>query len=805
MPLIALSLVSAGVIGFQIVLMRLYAIGQWHHFAFMIISIALLGYGVSGTFLTLLRAPLLKRFQIAWQGFALGFGLSALAGFAVARELVINPFELAWDPRLAASLSLTYLLLMVPFFCAANCVGLAFMRFGDRMGRVYRADLVGSGFGAAGAIGVLFAMPPSDALRLVPVLGFAAAAIAGLGNKTWRDRGLGLVLLAAGVAVALAAPGAWLAPRLSDYKDLSLALRAPGAEVLYQTSSPVGQVTVVRSPEVPFRHAPGLSLASTEMPPVQLGLFVDGNGVSAIPRYQGTRQAASYLDWTIAALPYHLGSRPHVLMLGAGGGGSLLLARYHGARQIDVVETDPAIVRTLRDRFDTYTGGIFSAAGVKMHVVEPRGFVAATDKRYDLILMAGAGAGIPGMAGLSETYGLTVEAVSSYLEHLGAGGVVSVTQALTLPPRGAPKLVWTVVEALTRSGVADPALHFAAIRTWNMLTLVVSNDPLSDRAIAGMKDFTRERAFDLVYYPGMGSEEANRYNVLDQPYFYQATVKLLGPDRDSFLEHYKFDLRPATDDRPYFFDFMKWRTLPELLRLRRQGAMPLIEWGPIILIVTLIQAGVLSVILIVLPLVVRRRISVSRGHIVVAAYFFALGLAFFFLEISFIQSLTLFLGHPIYAVAVVLAVFLVFAGLGAGLSDRLSQVIARTKAPIRAVEVAVAAIVASAFICLAMLPVLMTGLAAAPVGVKIAGALLVIAPLAFFMGMPFPLGLAYLAARDPALVPWAWGVNGCASVISAVLATLLAVQFGFTTVIIAALGLYVLAGAVWRFPIASAR
>jgi hypothetical protein len=338
-----------------------------------------------------------------------------------------------------------------------------------------------------------------------------------------------------------------------------------------------------------------------------------------------------------------------------------------------------------------------------------------------------------------------------------------------------------------------------------MLTLVVSNDPLSDRAIAGMKDFTRERAFDLVYYPGMGSEEANRYNVLDQPYFYQATVKLLGPDRDSFLEHYKFDLRPATDDRPYFFDFMKWRTLPELLRLRRQGAMPLIEWGPIILIVTLIQAGVLSVILIVLPLAVRRRISVSRGHIVVAAYFFALGLAFFFLEISFIQSLTLFLGHPIYAVAVVLAVFLVFAGLGAGLSDRLSQVIARTKAPIRAVEVAVAAIAASAFICLAMLPVLMTGLAAAPVGVKIAGALLVIAPLAFFMGMPFPLGLAHLAARDPALVPWAWGVNGCASVISAVLATLLAVQFGFTTVIIAALGLYVLAAAVWRFPIASAR
>lgn len=805
MPLVALSFVSAGVIGFQIILMRLYAIGQWHHFAFMIISIALLGYGASGTFLTLLRDQLLERFQIAWQGFALGFGLSAMAGFAVAREVVINPFELAWDPSLAASLSLTYLLLMVPFFCAANCVGLAFMRFGDSIGRVYRSDLVGSGFGAAGAIGVLFAMPPPDALRLVPVLGFAAAAIAGLGNKSWRGRGLNLGFLAAGIAVALATPGAWLAPRLSDYKDLSLALRAPGAEILYETSSPVGLVTVVRSPEVPFRHAPGLSLASTEMPPPQLGLFVDGDGVSAIPLYEGVRQSASYLDWTIAALPYHLKARSRVLLLGAGGGSSLLLARYHGAKQIDVVETDPAIVRTVRDHFDDYAGGIFSSAGVTMHVVEPRGFVAASDKRFELIQVTDAGAGSSGFAGLSETYGLTIEAISGYLEHLGAGGVLCMTQSLALPPRGGPKLIWTVVEALTRSGASIPARHFAVIRTWNMLTLVVSNDPLSDRAIAGMKDFARVRAFDLVYYPGMRAEEANRYNILEEPYFYQAITKLLGADRDDFLKSYKFDLRPATDDRPYFFDFMKWRTLPELLKLRQQGAMPLIEWGPIVLIATLIQAGVLSVILIVMPLVVRRRTSVSRGHIVVAAYFFALGLAFFFLEISFIQGLTLFLGHPIYAVAVVLAVFLIFAGLGAGFSDRLSQILARRRAPIRTVEVAIAGISASAFFCLVMLPVLMTGLAAAPVGVKIAGALLAIAPLAFFMGMPFPLGLARLAACNPALVPWAWGVNGCASVMSAVLATLLAVQFGFTTVVIAALALYVLAGAVWRFPIASAR
>jgi hypothetical protein len=238
--------------------------------------------------------------------------------------------------------------------------------------------------------------------------------------------------------------------------------------------------------------------------------------------------------------------------------------------------------------------------------------------------------------------------------------------------------------------------------------------------------------------------------------------------------------------------------------------MPLIEWGYLILLATLAQAVLASLVLIVAPLVVwRRRRAPRRGRARVALYFLALGLAFLFVEIAFIQRLTLFLGHPLYAVAVVLAAFLVFAGLGAGVSPRLAKLLpARLPARLpggqaargrfSALDAVVAAIAAIALAYLAALAPVTAFLITLPLEFKVPLTLAAIAPLAFCMGMPFPLGLARVGREVPELVPWAWGINGCASVVSAVLATLLAIEFGFTTVVALAVALYVLAAVVWR-------
>ncbi|MCH9012183.1 MAG: SAM-dependent methyltransferase [Proteobacteria bacterium] len=803
MPLVAISLVSAGAIGYEILLMRLYSIGQWHHFAYMIISIALLGFGASGTFLALARAWLLDRFLKAWQANAVTFGVTAAFGYALARNFIVNPFELAWDPARGILLLWTYLVLMVPFFCAANCVGLAFMRFGDQVGRVYRYDLVGAGLGAAGVIGVLFLLPPSAALKLLIALGFAAAGIAELGSGHSRRRGHALLAALSGLLVAWLIPGSTFAPRLSEYKGLSTALNAPGAEVIHESSSPLGRLTVVRSPRVPFRHAPGLSLNAPAAVPEQLGLFTDADAMTAITRFDGNPRSVAYLDFTVQALPYHLLENPSVLVLGAGGGAEVLLARAHGAGRVEVAEPNPGVIALLQGRFAGFSGKVYDPARTTVYLTDARGALAFAGSGYDLIRLPLRGAAAGGFGALQATYGATVEAFVGYLGRLDRGGLLAVSVPIEVPPRAPLKLFATAIAALERMEAARPGRRLVLLRGLNTAILLVKRGDFSAAEIETARRFARERAFDLAYAPGLARAEANRFNVLDAPYLYDGAVALLGPGRAAFMADYKFDLRPASDDRPYFFDFLKWRALPELLALSRQGAMPLIAWGHLILLATLVQALVLSALLILAPLAVwhRRRGAPARGRARVAAYFLALGLAFLFVEIAFIQRLTLFLGHPLYAVAVVLAAFLVFAGLGAGLSPRLAARLPEdpaTRGRVSALEAAVAAIAVIALFYLAVLTPVTAFLITLPLEAKLPLALAAIAPLAFCMGMPFPLALARVSREAPALVPWAWGINGCASVVSAVLATLLAIELGFTAVVGLAVALYVLAALVWR-------
>ncbi|MDH5469943.1 MAG: SAM-dependent methyltransferase, partial [Gammaproteobacteria bacterium] len=297
--------------------------------------------------------------------------------------------------------------------------------------------------------------------------------------------------------------------------------------------------------------------------------------------------------------------------------------------------------------------------------------------------------------------------------------------------------------------------------------------------------------FDVAWYPGMPAAEANRVNRLREAYFHQAAVRLAGAGRQQYLQDYKYALQPATDSRPYFFHFFKWNALPEMLALRGQGGMPLLEWGYLVLVATLVQALLASVVLILVPLLVLRRgerrgdaSRPGRGRVFV--YFAAIGLAFLFIEMAFIQRFTLLLHHPLYAVATTLTGFLVFAGLGSRWSQRWS----RQQRQARGIALAAAGIAAISLAWLVLLHTWPDTLTGWPLPVKVMLTLGMIAPLAFCMGLPFPLGLSRLAELSPDYLPWAWGVNGCASVISAVLATLLAVHFGFTTVILLAVVLY---------------
>lgn len=800
-PLAAIALLSASALAYEVLLTRLFSIVLWHHFAYMVISVAMLGYGAAGTTVALAQRFLLPRYERVFLAAAALFGVTAVGGFLLAQRVGFDPLELLWDPRQPLRLLAIYALLLVPFLCAGLCICLSFARFAGEPHRIYSFDILGAGLGCLGVVGALFVTTPTGALRLIGALGLCSAAVAWIGSSS-RSRWVAIAGLSVAAALAFALPEEWTRLRVSEYKDLSQALSIRGAHVAAERSSPIGAIAVVENTDVPLRHAPGLSLNAPAEPPEQMAVFTDGDGPSALTRFDGRTEPLEYLDYLTSALPYHLLARPRVLILGAGAGADVLQALYHRARAIDAVELDPQIVDLVEKRFASYSGRPYSNPAVRLHRGEARGFVASHGDRYELIqvaLLDAFGASSAGLHALAENYLYTVEALDEYLDHLDTGGVLAITRWVDLPPRDALKLFATAVAALEKRGVARAGEQLALVRGWKTATLLVKNGPFAPADIAALRDFCRERSFDVAYFPGIERAEANRYNVLPQPYFYDGAQALLGPAREAFFEAYKFNIVPATDDRPFFFHFFKWRTLSELIALKGRGGLPLLEWGYPVLIATLIQASAASLALILLPLWVATRTGgEERGwsRARVATYFAAIGFAFMFIEIAFIQKFLLFLSHPLYAIAVVLAGFLVFAGLGSRYSGRASAVLGAPHQ--RSVAGPIAAIALVALFYLAVLPALFRELMSLPDIAKIALAIALVAPLAFAMGMPFPRGIARAAETAQHLVPWAWGVNACASVVAAIAATLLAMHAGFGAVVLAAVLLYALAAAASR-------
>ena len=788
--LAAVALLSAATLGYEVLLTRLLAIVQWHHFAFLVISTALLGFGASGAFLVVvgnrLRVPAGPFLALC----ALAFAVAAPACFALAQRVPFNVLELPWSLRPLGWLLVIELLLAMPFFIAATGIGRTLIVFGDRLSRVYAVDLAGAGAGAALAVGLLWWLPPD---RAPGGLGAMAALAGGLAVvRARRSTRWALLAFAAVIFVLLiTGPAGWNELRISPFKPLPQALRVSGAKLAETRSGPLGLVSAVENEKVPLRWAPGLSLLARAPVPEQVALFVDGDGPIAIPRRPRGSPPPAYLDALPSALPYHLQARPRVLVLGAGGGAPVLQALGGGAPEVDAVELQPDVGALARDRYNGFAAGTLDPPpAVRLHVGDPRAFVeAARGGEYDLIQVDALGASPSGLHALKAERLLTVESMRAMLARLAPRGLVAITGWSELPPRSGPRLLATLLEALAAEGIEPAAEHLAWIRSWNTNTLVASRTPLSRAQVAAVRSFARTRAFDLVHVPGMEAGEANRYNVMERPWFREAAVRLLGPEREEFIRGYKFDIRPATDDRPYLWSFFRWAHAPEILALSREGGIGLLAIGYLALPAALVQAAVASAALILLPLLlVRRRAGrgvpgARRGAAL--AGFFALGLAFLMMEIAFISRFTVILSHPLHALVVVLAAFLVFAGVGSGLAGRRDSRGGRGS-----IAWPAAGIVVLAVACLAALPWLTSVLLGAAPHVKIAAAIALVAPIATFMGMPFPRALARLRRLDPDLVPWAWGVNGCASVIGAVLATGLAVHLGQTIVITCAALLY---------------
>jgi spermidine synthase len=798
-PYISVMLLSASALAYEILLMRLFSIVQWHHFAYLFIGLALLGYGISGAIVTLRQHRLLPVFSGLYVSCITVYAVSALVCFGLAQLLPFTPQAILWDSQQVLYLIGIFLLLTIPFFFAATALCLVFLRFGSIASRIYAMDLGGAGIGSLGILILLYYLFPQKALMLVALTAIAAAFIAVIElNMRWCRR----VIIGLSVALALVVLfGGTLRLQLSPYKGLEQVLRIEGAHIIAQRSSPMGLLSVVAGGNIPLRYAPGLSLTASQEPLPQLGVFTDGDNMTVLTQQPTDQKQLGYLDQMTTAVPYHLQAINKVLVIGVGGGMDILQARFHHSRQIDGVELNAQMLQLLSKDFAEYTGKLARQPGVHLYHAEVRDFLARHQARYQLIQLAlvdAFNASVAGLYALNESYLYTLEALQQYMRHLEPNGYLAMTRWIRLPPRDSLKLFATAVAVLERSGIKDADQRLLMIRSWQTSTLLVKNGRFTEQELAAVRTFCEERAFDLAYAPGLQVQQSNRYNILRQPVFFEAATALLGPERENFIRQYKFNLRPATDDRPYFHQFFKWSSLGEIFRLREQGGMSLLEWGYLILVVMLVIAVFFSLALILFPIWWYQRIQSPPATTIRAAqvvyYFFAIGLAFLFIEIAFMQKFVRFLHHPINSIAVSLTAFLIFAGLGSYLSGRFSKRIAAQ----RVLVYALSGLVIISIVYLWQLDNVFQALAGSAQYNKLGLSILLIAPLAVCMGMPFPLALAKLAERARHYLPWAWGINGCASVISAVLATLLAIHLGFSAVILLALLLYITV--IWVFP-----
>ena len=800
-PYGSVLLVSALTFAYEILLTRLLSIVQWQHFAYMILSLALLGLGAGGMFIAFTRKWLLPRFANAYLTFLVLFGITAVAGFIVIEQAPFKLETVLQDRSQPLWLLGICSVLGLPFFFAASAVALCLTQFHTHAMRLHATTLLGSGAGVLLILALLLMLVPDNALRSIGALGLAAAALAWLELRLDPRVG-GAIFALMGVAVILL-PGRWTELQITPNKSLPQALQVGGAQLIREHSSPLGLVSVVENTLIPWRYAPGLSLQATHEPPEQIGVFTDGDALTMITRPSKVAADMEYLGQTTSALPYRLRTLQHVLVLGAGGGSEVLQARVHNVPLIEAVEINPQIAELVSGDYAELSGQLYTSADVKLHVAEPRGFIAASDQSYDLIqisLLNSVAAASSGRYALSENYLYTVEAMREYLAHLEPDGYLALTRWINVPPRDTLKLLATAAAALERNGIRAPGEQLFLLRSGQTSTLIVKNSPYSAAEIATLQAFCRQYKFDLGYYPGMQEEDAQLFNITDRAYFFAGAQALLSERRLMFMDRYKYNLEPATDDRPYFFHFFKWKSLNEMLSPRDAAGMPLMEWSYLVLVATFIVAMLASLFIIFTPLLLSRSMlrDIPRGARLgrVLGYFLLIGAASVLLQMAMIQKFMLLLHHPVYTLAVVLTTVLIFGGIGSLLMQHFADARQHHAATMWALGV----VAALGLLYVNILdPLFSEALAWAP-EIKILLAIGLLAPLGFCMGLPLPLALDMLSTDMPAVLPWALSVNQCAAVISASATMLLAMHTGFTLVIIIGVALYSLALLVFPKP-----
>jgi len=760
LALLGISAVSAALLMTELALTRIFSVTMYYHFAFLAISIALFGLSASGVLVYVGRRRLAR-----WKTTDLLVAaalVNSAATMASLAGLVRIRVGLDYSPQNLFLMLAIYVLASLPFLTGGAVVSLAFARLSDRINVLYACDLIGA------ALGCLLLIPLLNVLGAPGVVMTAAglsllAAFSFSATDTRRRVSMGGVLL---LGIPAAAQLAGASPfAVSDTKG------HVGDKVLFSKWNSFSRVAVYDRPHGDWSVSPTFKGPRIE------SLFMDIDSAASTPIVKGTGQVsdANYLRYELTAIGYHLVEPSggfSALVIGPGGGRDLLSALVFGATTVDGVEINPIIARdVMQDRFRTYSGGIYQDPRVSIHVDDGRSFVRRSPRQYDVIqasLVDTWAATAAGAYTLTENSLYTAEAFGEYVDHLSDRGVLTITRWVF----DGLRLISLAQTACAARGL-DASRHLAIIRFDRVATFLLKKTPFTQDDVGRLTRVAHDLDFDVLYAPGVAPHSSTpdpieMVRTGTSANDYQRLI--LASDHERFLAEYPLDIRPTTDDRPFFF---------HTTRLANQfqvafGRSMLFGNGLSALLTLFGISASLVLLFIVGPLLVGAD-RPGTGWPAWLAYFGSLGAGFMLLEVALLQQFVLLLGHPVYSLTVTLFSLLLGTGLGSLIGRRVSSSRVKTVTSRALCGIALVAALAPF-----VLPRLIDWAIPWPLTLRIVVAVVILVPLGVLLGMPLPGGMRLLAARRPEIIPWGWGLNGAFSVVGATLAVFIAMNWGFS-------------------------
>lgn len=764
---LALAILSAVGLAYEVLLLRVFSYSQWTHFASVAVSLALLGFGAAGTFLVLLGAKRVKRMgdRLFISGILTGV-VGMLLSVLLPQWVSTRPLFAIWNFAELQKLLLLDFVAFIPFFGIALCIGQVFIRWPESTRKLYCANLIGSGLGAVSPLCLLPWLFLEQVLLLMPILLLMTATTFGLSHSGTRLAGrisLSITILAS----------IWLAVGpskipLSDFKQLSYLLDLPDAEIIEARPGLSNQYTVVRSNSI--RMAPGLSLQWEFPVPAQDALVIDSDRVIPLPR---SWEASGHERAMLGYAPFLLRKDGPVAVIGAS---EWLSFGQTGNRPVEWVQDSGELAQLFTER------GL--AKHVHQHVGGARSFLRSTQETFAVIYLVDC---FRGKDSTSEDYLLTTCGITAAIKNLQPGGVLAIPISMEYPPKHAIRLITTIDASLQNQGARSPARQVIILRSLKEVLCLVSNQAFQQTDLETIRSFSEKWSFDLAAFPEGPIEPPQTYHHLPDPVLYLSARSILAGEGELPKSGQWYRTRPATDNQPYFWWSMRWKSVPSLLTTFGKQGLIWLDWGILATVAKAVVAAVLAASLIILPLgrLPRGGAPVSRAS--VFWYFTAIGMGFLLLEMAVFQRCLLFLTNPVSTASLVIGTFLVGAGVGS-----LSTPKADSSSAARRLFFPVFLATAFAF------AVLFSGkghLLALPPLLRITSLVLSILPLAWSLGRAFPWGLRKLDCQRP-LIPWAWGVNGFISVLAAPCATLLSIHFGQHLSWIGAMACYLLAASI---------